>query len=535
MGSSLTEAMAFWPFLPRLCRELRGQELLLPSLETHWLGDDEARRLVLADPSRFVVRSAYRLARQEPFPRERLQRLNPGQLRDLIEAQSGRLVAQEPTYRSTAPAWVNRTLRPTHVAMRVYLVASEDSYVPMPGGLVRVSDDPGALDLSILAGEASKDAWVLSEGPVRVVTLLQPSGQPVALKRSGAELPSRVADNMFWLGRHIERAEGLIRVLRPLLARLTGEGGEAARHGGNGRPDPDRVPELHFLLRTLADRGQLEPGFVVDGMRQQMPSVGQALPAAVLDETQPYSLRATVASMFRVAGLVRDRLSGDTWQTINRLDRDLRPLINPHPVELNDLLAVLNAMLIDLAAFAGLVQENSTRTQGWRFLDLGRRLERSQHTVSLLRNALVRLPESGTDERGVGPVLEATLEVVDSLMTYRSRYLDTLQVAPVLDLVLTDETNPRSLAFQLALLAEHVELLPREPSQAARSLEQRLALGALNGVRLADVERLSRVEDGERKGLDQLLGRLARRLPRLADRIAHKCLIHAGPPRQLTE
>src|SRR5262249_17799377 len=153
-----------------------------------------------------------------------------------------------------------RGLRPTHVALRVYLVASGNSYVPMPGGLVRAGDDSAALDLSILAGDTSKDAWVLSAGPVRVVSLLQPPGQPVALKRSGAELPSRVADNMFWLGRHVERAESLVRLLRPLLMRLTGEAAGWTERGFNGRsasPDADRVPELAYLLRALADRGQL--------------------------------------------------------------------------------------------------------------------------------------------------------------------------------------------------------------------------------------------------------------------------------------
>src|SRR5262249_33862670 len=239
------------------------------------------------------------------------------------------------------------------------------------------------------------------------------------------------------------------------------------------------------------------------------------------------------STMCRVAGLVRDRLSADSWRTVTRLDRDLHKLARQAHVELHELLAGLNGVLIDLAAFAGLVQENTTRTQGWRFLDLGRRIERGQHTAGLVRAALVRLPECDAEDHSVGPVLEAVLEVGDSLMTYRSRYLGTLQVAPVLDLVLTDETNPRSLAFQLAVLAEHIEHLPRDPTQAARSPEQRIALAALNSLRLADVQQLAQVEQGVRQRLDYLLGRLAVRLPRLADLVTHKYLIHAGVPRTL--
>ena len=134
------------------------------------------------------------------------------------------------------------------------------------------------------------------------------------------------------------------------------------------------------------------------------------------------------------------------------------------------------------------------------------------------------------------PVLEAYLEVADSLMTYRSRYLATLQPAPVLDLVLTDETNPRSVAFQLATLADHVENLPRDRTQAMRSPEQRIALSMLTAVRTADAETLRRLpRHAERSKLDRLLGRIFDQLPRLSDLIAHKYLVHAGTPRQLAE
>jgi uncharacterized alpha-E superfamily protein len=173
--------------------------------------------------------------------------------------------------------------------------------------------------------------------------------------------------------------------------------------------------------------------------------------------------------------------------------------------------------------------ESMTRTQGWRFLDIGRRIERSLYSCALLRSTLVVSSDSET------AILEALLEIADSLMTYRSRYLATLQPAAVLDLLLSDETNPRSIGFQLAALSEHIESLPRDQSSPALTKEQRLAVSALTGVRLADIGNLCETEAGVREKLDRLLRRLVLLLRSLSDAIGHTYLVHAGPSRQLTE
>jgi uncharacterized alpha-E superfamily protein len=202
---------------------------------------------------------------------------------------------------------------------------------------------------------------------------------------------------------------------------------------------------------------------------------------------------------------------------------------NSAGVQMADVLSMLNQMVVNLMAFSGLATESMTRTQGWRFLDMGRRLERTLHTISLLRATLVPVLAHEA------PVLEAVLEAADSAMTYRSRYLSTLQIAPVVDLLLTDETNPRSVAFQLAALAAHVENLPRDLSNPNRTQEQRIALSLAASIRLAEIDALCVEQDGMRKPLDALLVKLADLLPKLSDSLARHYLIHAGPSRQLGE
>jgi len=518
LGSSLVESPALLPFLPRIAREVFGEELLLPSVATWWCGQDNARKHVFEHVERLDIRCAFRVGRQEPIPMELLMAKSKDELRASIAANPTMFVGQEQVARSTAPNWHNGAAQSCHVALRVFLVASEGSYTVLPGGLVSVSKSLDSLDLSLLAADGSKDAWVLSDKPVQPVTLLAPAGKAVELRRSGTAMASRVADNVFWLGRHIERAEEIARLLRPILVRLTSES------------ELQSTLELQTLLHCLAAHGGIEPGFVIEGIRDQLPDIKNALPAAIIDAETPGSLRSTISAAHRNASMVRDRLSLDSWRIIHGLKQQLDDLSETEHNDLTDSLELVNGVIIDLAALDGLIDESMTRTQAWQFLDLGRRLERALNTVGLVQTGLLSVDDVDAS------VLEAILEVADSVMTYRSRYLASWQMAPVLDLLITDETNPRSLAFQLVALADHVENLPHDDRQPLLGAEQRIALAAINGIRMLDVESLYEERHGkEPLKLERVLSRLSEQLPRLSHLISHRYLIHAVTPRQLSE
>ena len=303
-----------------------------------------------------------------------------------------------------------------------------------------------------------------------------------------------------------------------MLTRLTGEAETAS------------LRELPGLVHLLAAQGQIEPGYAIEGIKDLLPKFETALPGAVLDPTQQGSLRATLDAFYGVAAIVRDRISIDSWRIINRIEQEVQSLGEFKHVDLSDLLSLVNQVLLELSALSGLVVESMTRTQGWRFLDLGRRLERAMYTISLVLNALPALREDNP------AMLEAVLDICDSSMTYRSRYLANLQLTPVLDLLLTDETNPRSLAFQIVALNEHVNQLPRDTTQPLHGPEQRIMMNALSGIRSVDLEMLAgQKRSSERTSLERMLARLADQLPKLSELISHRYLIHAGAPRQLAE
>ena len=504
-------------FLPQLSQAILGEPLLMPGVATWWCGDAKSRAYVLEKLDNLDIQPAYRRRGMEQHVAQELAQLSRDELAARIKADPGLYVAQERVARSTAPAWSEGQLKQAFVALRAFAVARDGDYSVMSGGLTRVSASLDSLRLSLVEGQRSKDTWILSDRPVAQITLLRPSEEEdIPLRRGGADLPSRVAEEFFWLGRQAERAEGLARLLRTVTLRLASE------------TESELLPELPCLLRVLAERGQIEPGFVVDEYRPQLPAIDRALPLAVFDDHQISSLRATVSKLARLASVVRDRISLDTWRIVRQMDEQFWPTTRES--NLADMLERIDTLLVNLSAFSGLVLENMTRTPAWQFLDLGRRLERGLQTTSLIR---IMLEGSGATEHAA---LEALLEVADSIMTYRSRYLARVQLGAVLDLLLTDDTNPRSVAYQLANCADHVSQLPREAYVLEEPPEQKLANWLSDMVRHIDSPELARAYlDGETDPLERVFSKIEGSLPKLSDAISHRYLIHAGPTQRLNE
>ena len=513
-GCGLIESPVFMAFLPELCRKLTGSDLDMPSVPTWWCGDAEQRKYVLDNLHSLVIKPAYQKSGSEEILPGSISSTRLAELRNRILARPHAFIAQETVHRSALPVWSDGGLHCAHLALRVFLVAdTPHSFSIMPGGLIRVATTTAPMELSITAGLGSKDLWILSDGPVEHVTLLEPDDQPVPLRRTGASFPSRVADDLFWLGQSLDRADFLCRLLRPVVDRLTAESEED-------------WPELPVLVRALADQGQVEPGFVVDGLASQLPELAENLPTVIFDASEPRGLAAAVSEMKRLASLARDWLSPDTWRTIHHVTTIFQTAGGRRRVDLADAYGALSQLMVDLASVSGLIQDGMIRGPAWRLLDMGRRIERGRVTASLIRSTL----QSGrTADKAV---LRVLLEVLDCRMTYRSRYLDNVQQNAVLDLAVTDETNPHSVAFQVVTLADHVDMLPREFTSPLRTEEKRLAMAAVHDVRMLTPEQLAQSPPRE---VERVLGDLEVQLRTLYDTLTRKYLVHSGAPRQLTD
>jgi uncharacterized alpha-E superfamily protein len=267
---------------------------------------------------------------------------------------------------------------------------------------------------------------------------------------------------------------------------------------------------------------------VVEEIRQQLPAIEKQLPTAAFDNGPPNALRATVSSLASLGATVRDLMSLDSWRIIRQMNDDFRPTPGRHGFL--DLLDKIDMLLVQLAAYAGEIAESMTRTYAWRFLDLGRRLERALQEAQLVRGMLAEGDGSEPE------ALETLLEMLDSVMTYRSRYGSRFQMGAVLDLMLCDESNPRSVAYQLVECVAHVGHLNIGMQHENKPADHGLASSLLQTVRATDVVRIAReYENGVSQPLHELLDEIGSTLPELSDVISHRCFFHSAPIQRLAD
>jgi len=503
LGSGVIESAAIMPFLPGLCRALLNEPLKLHSVATWWCGQDYALNWVLDHLDQVVIKSAFPARGMEPVFGGTLAKAQKEKLSDQLRARPYDFVAQEQVALSMAPVWDSGHIYSRSLVLRTYVMNMGNRWMAMPGGLVRVAGEEESV-VSMQRGGHSKDAWVLSDDPVDTFSLLPRRNQPVELRRALTDLPSRVADNLYWLGRYAERAESVGRLLRCITKRI--------RQSGDA--------ELACLFRLHACIDSFHSTLPEDE-RPAHADLEAEIISMLTDEDRGDSLLSTLSELHRVGGNVRERLSLDMTRLIGQLAEALKMDENPRDA---DLTAVLDHCLQLLSSFAGLERENITRGAGWTFISLGRRLERSIHTARQLRELAMPLNEDSWT------LLEYLLEVADSSMTYRSRYFTTLQPAPVLDVLMLDETNPRSLVFQLTHLGDLYEKLPRHVGRDLRTI--RKAAVTLSSV---DLTKLAYSAPGALEPdkvqpfiqLDKLLQELEDLLPSWSNNISNNYFSHA--------
>ena len=473
LGSGILETGALLGYLPRLCEHLLGSKLRMPSVATWWCGEPAACEYALKHLRELVIKPAYPTLGARPVFCGDLPGAELDALAARIALRPFDFVAQEMVNLSQAPVLADeaggagnkapardaRALVARNIGLRVFAAAGAEGFRVLPGGLVRVASEADMRIVSMQHGGGSKDAWVLgSPARPRPVPRIVP-GQlaPFAGGARVLGLSSRVAENFFWLGRYSERADAAARLGRETLARL-GEAGEASWLGEDGKV----TAALQALCRQ---RGLLA---TVAGEADAAPTPPAPLAQALFDPAQPGSVVANLRQVLRVAALVRDRLSPDSWRIYNRLSEfAAAPAQAPR---LGEALQRLDESLLSLVTLSGFVIESMPRDAGWRFLSIGRRIERLQFLAAAL-SALLLEPSQGG--------LKVLLAITDAELRYRSRHARGLAPQPVAELVMLDGDNPRALRYQLDSLAEHVALLPDGAALAAPLRERLAALDAL--------------------------------------------------------
>lgn len=468
LGSGILETRALAAFMPSLCRALLGTDLALPTIATWWCGQSRERQHVIEHFDEMMVGPAFAtgLAMDDPKAAVLGSQLSAKERTHLLErvrADGVNFVGQERVQLSTAPVYINGKLEPRPFTMRVFAARTEKGWTILPGGFARIGSSPDASAIAMQRGGQAADVWVVSDKPVERVTLLPQAGERL-VRVSAGSLPSRAADNLIWLGRYAERCEATVRILRAYNARLAEV------------PNPDQP--LLKDTRAYLDR------IGVDATK--------ALPEGLL---------GAIDSAVNSAGQIRDRFSPDGWLALTDLRKTARNFSTR--VQLgDDATRAMTVLLRKLAGFSGLVHENMYRFAGWRFLEIGRRLERGIQIAGIVAWLTRKDAPEGS--------LDMLLEVADSVMTHRRRYAVSAGVNSYIDLLVLDPLNPRSVQFQIKELREQIERLPGGVEDGHLSTVAKAALQIHTELRVTEPEDMA----------TKKLNRLAVEIGNLANLIA---------------
>ncbi|HEY8092174.1 MAG TPA: circularly permuted type 2 ATP-grasp protein [Acidimicrobiales bacterium] len=458
LGSGAAGELTLQPFLAGACRELLGQPLRLPALETLWCGDPAQRAEVASRLDSMVVHESGPSSQPRTVFADELDERDRLALLTRMDVAPSRFVAQEKVDFATTPMLRDGAVVPGTIVLRVHAVVGPAGVTVLPGGLGRVLDP--AVPIVTQSSGLAKDVWVvdgrdgLRDGRSRAETLMP----QIDLRTS---LPTRSAEALFWLGRYSERAEALARLARAIVVRTEEDPGLldagpawaswAARGLRSARvvkvaPEGATTPDRDDPAATIRLAAELEGALIGPG-----------------------GLTEQVGLLRRAASSVREFLSSTTWQVLEGLPVDLR--------DAGESAEALDQIVVALSALAGLAMESTVRGPSWRLLDLGRRLERALVLLGTVESMLAPVPDPVT----AAARYEVVLTAHESLVAYRRRYRSDARVDAVLDLIVGDDTNPRALAFQLDRMAEHLAALPG-PSDRAR-LEELLEASTRAAVR----------------------------------------------------
>ncbi|MEZ5658757.1 MAG: circularly permuted type 2 ATP-grasp protein [Burkholderiaceae bacterium] len=517
-GSEIGENPALAQYLPQVCQHLLREPLAIPSLDSWWCGEPEGLARALDESLSLRI---HRLGESgSGLPRlYRPAELDADEVRALHEQMRARpqnYVAQRLPKISTTPAFDDQgRLQAVPMTIRLYLAATPDGYSLMPGGLARSARVGSQASGLRLPNETNKDIWVeLSDRAAgqRVASLLD---RPLTLQRSDRNLASRTADHLFWLGVYLERAEGATRLFRALFNAFEGDTTVSAAGVGT-----DSLANLLVMLQHLSARRARRLA------NQGRWSLAQRFFSYVFDADSADGLVKLLEGVGRNATTVRERLSPDLWRVIERLCQ-APSRVAQDSVMRADFREPLNGMIESFAAINGMIALNMTRADGWRFLELGRRLERIGHLAKLIGELAVRPGEHDIAR------LSLLLDLADCTITYRSRYRSTPQLVTTLDLLISDTSNPRALIHQVQAVREHVQALPMDRQNELLSPILAAVLRLEAALRLTNLEELDtdRSRAGTRRKLVQLMERTRTDVDALVEQLGDTYFSHAAERR----
>lgn len=520
LGAGILESPVLLRYMKDISEFYLGRKLQIPSVKTWWLGDKSDCKYALEHLDTLIIKPVVRSNTSGSIFGPKLSQEQLAELKARILKKPENFVAQLANLPSATPSWQRGQLQSLPTILRTFAVADQGSYSLMAGGLTRCAVTDKQSIVSNQAGATSKDTWVIASEQQAQITLRVPGQSTVVNARSiSTDLPSRVVENLFWMGRYAERAEASARLSRTLLLQL------------------NAVVPLHEdvktqLLHGLTDLTATHPGFYQLGVGEDAFDEVAELNRLISNGADLGTLPCNLQFMLQCSDEVRELLSADSQRIISDIREQRQRLVEL--TDDTDAVAreeALDDLITSLMALNGLTHESMQHSIGWRFLEVGRRIERAMLTASLLRSTLVPVLEDEDEEE----MLQALMLSSETLTTYRRRYPKGAKVDTALPIMMFDDANPRSLMYQVTMLEKHLQALVKHEKRHLLSPSQRSLLKTSTELRLAYAEELSTLMvDNKRQKLDDLLASVLTHLSRCAQRVSDEHFEQTRTPQQLT-
>jgi uncharacterized circularly permuted ATP-grasp superfamily protein/uncharacterized alpha-E superfamily protein len=520
LGCSVLENPGLMPFLQPIARHFLSEDLILPTIATWWCGQLRELNYVLDNIQTLVIKKINR----SPTGSSSIDgaSLSASQLeacKQQIRANPAMYVGQEKVEISLTPSLIDGRIVPQKVLFRSFLVSNQDEYVAMAGGLVRSSADTGKFLISSQSGGFSKDAWIISPEPGRVMNVLMevPEGMTETYNDM---LPSHAAENLFWVGRYTERILGNARFLRTVMQFLA--------EGNKLITENNRQTERN-LLEAFTRYSYTLPGFIGEDAEEIFADPWKELKDILFNEKRAGGIKFNFLQFHKAIHEVRDHWSTDTWRVIRGMEEELQngiPLSHHGHLQM---IHTLDNLITSLVAFIGLNRESISREQGWIMLDVGRKIEQSLLVITMLRTTMIKKNNDQVEYN----LQQSVLMSNEGLVNYRYKYRRPLQNLLVIDLLVFDPNNPRSLTYQVVRLKSYLQNLPKNNGGQTLAEYERLILEASNLLKAADKAALAAPDAEGYSNLETFLSGLYSTLAAIPGVISKAFFKHEMTPKTI--
>lgn len=509
-GSSVLENHAFLAFMENICQYFLAEKLHMPNVATWWCGHQKELSYVMEHFDELIIKKANRKSRFRSIYGRLLTNAEKAEVKAMIAQRPHDFIAQQEVSLSTTPSLINGVIEPRYAALRAFMVADGSGYHVMQGGLTRSSAVKDRFVISNQQGGFSKDTWIVSDKsgePQERIVL----SSPVAVNKH-VSLPSRSAENLFWVGRYCERTMAVIKFMNITINVLNLD----RNFGGSAKQE-----HIKILLQSLTHVSATYPGFLEEEAKQSNPY--EEIIALISDHTRAGTVASNIGSFLNAVGAVRNQWELEIWRIVDLIDNGYHEIRNASAMNSSNIQRTLDGLFNNMFTFLGIIAESMPRDNSFLLLETGKLIERILSKISVIQSNFGVSHAPAVENE----LIEATLINHHMLVNYRRIYKSHLSVEAMLDMILLETRLPYSLGSMLDELRKNLGELPSTTRVERLNEAEKLALKASTLIKLSGIQDLMKCNaDQEREALFDLLSEVARLVSSVSTYLTNQYFSH---------